>query len=412
MDATLSYFSFQRQTVGQHVGSHLSQPERCKNVLLISTISSLAGVIFLLLGAIYSASALLAAAWLLYSLGTTALITTLYFQHAEAPISQGHLRSLQKMIANSRKAAMEHFEKEPKAYALPEHAVPTECAFSQQPQAKLQFSHFVCEKQGQRDAMEDANFFTTIPTGILIGILDGHGGQQVASYVADKFARRFTKQLTKHHGDPYQAFTAAIDKLQARISTNEEWLLVGSTAAIAYVDQMNRIYTATLGDSEINIYRKDPAGSWQSIALSCVRDWRSPTDALRASIALNDPKVAYQWPERKFKPRFPNNHFGVNVSRALGDVAYGSWPPNFEPGRQSHPGVIHKAKISVNCLLPGDIVVAACDGLKDFALETEILAQVAEHEGYFDSLAKDLVDYALERKNSSDNVTTLVVHVS
>lgn len=172
----------------------------------------------------------------------------------------------------------------------------------------------------------------------------------------------------------------------------------GTTAVISFIDKNSgRIYTATLGDSEANIYRKIDK-KVKSIPLSCVRDWSSKKEAKRAAAVTNDPAKATQWPKAKNPKtlRFPSPNYGLNVSRAIGDVEFSK-------------GVIHKAKVTVNQVQPGDRIVIACDGLKDFVPEKEIVDMVKSNPGA--GLAQKLVDHALGPKMSQDNVTVLVLNV-
>ncbi len=83
----------------------------------------------------------------------------------------------------------------------------------------------------------------------------------------------------------------------------------------------------------------------------------------------------------------------LNVARALGDVSFA--------GTKEAPGVILEA---------GDILILACDGLKDYVSEYEIIEQIAKSKPSI-NLAKTLVDYAINKKESKDNVSVLILSI-
>jgi serine/threonine protein phosphatase PrpC len=172
---------------------------------------------------------------------------------------------------------------------------------------------------------------------------------------------------------------------------------------VCYVDKKtHHIYTATLGDSEANIYRKFD-DKLKSIPLSCIRDWSSKKDAHRASIALGRPQIAINWPKISNPKylRFPYPFFGINVSRSIGDVLLSGSPEK--------PGVIHKPKITRIQVKSGDLLILACDGLKDYVSDNEIVSILKNPPP---NPAKHLVNYAIDEGNSLDNVTVLAIAIN
>lgn len=421
MDATVNNYCGSSKPISVFFNQFSFSPTVTKKILLAGTISAIAVAIFVLFGSATSNPPLFSVLPIaLCVMGGIVLASALYFRfkssvsHEHSPLDG----SMHKMLVNAKKALQEHLRKEPESYAPVEMALLEVNRLYGQNHVELTLSHSFAEAIGVRDSMEDAHFYTQIPAGTLFGVLDGHAGQDVAAYAAKKFAKGFTQNLTKNLSDPYKAFNATFTALQEHILKRDGihkpdiWTMIGSTAVIAFVDRTNRIFTATLGDSELNIYRKNAVGQWKSIPLSCVRDWSSPTDALRASIALNKPELAKDWPAQAGKPRFPLPRYGLNVSRALGDAGLTRWPIDRKEEDEIKPGIIHKPKITVNQLQLGDILIAACDGLKDYVPEREILDKLAEHEHSFEQTAQSLVDYALGEKNSQDNVTVLAIQVN
>ncbi|MES2200330.1 MAG: PP2C family protein-serine/threonine phosphatase [Chlamydiota bacterium] len=310
--------------------------------------------------------------------------------------------TMEKMLKNSRKAIEEHARRSPNfAYASLQEGLPSiETMTTHTDLPPLNFSYVAAEDQGVRESMEDAHFFKEIEQGVIIGVLDGHGGVEVARFASELFWQRFPDVLTKVNGNVREAFETLIHEIHQKVAAKAEWNHIGSTAVLCFIDKStHHIYTATLGDSEANIYRKNKEGNFQSIPISCVRDWSSLKDAKRAALALGNPRIAIMWPQVNDpkRLRYPSPFFGINISRCIGDVAF-------------HSAVIHKPKITVNKLQVGDILILGCDGLKDYVPENEIVDQLYQTEAD-ENLAKRLVKYAINVKKSLDNVTILVVTV-
>ena len=55
----------------------------------------------------------------------------------------------------------------------------------------LHYTHLAIEDQGRRLQMEDRHFYLEEEKGILVGVLDGHNGVQVANYAAYRFLEQF-----------------------------------------------------------------------------------------------------------------------------------------------------------------------------------------------------------------------------
>ncbi len=304
----------------------------------------------------------------------------------------------QKMWQNCKKALKEHaFSLYPFYKGV--YAPMKEVFLSDRPQV-LTYTHLAKESQGRRAQMEDRHFIIEGEKGILVGVLDGHNGVQVANYAAYRFLEQFFSTLEFYEYNVYQAFIHFFELIQEEIEKHHPgWDQIGCTAVISYLEkETNYVYTATLGDSEANIYRLIK-GHRRSIPLSCIRNWSSKRDFASAKAALGVALPRKKNPkEMRHPPPGESVHsgFGLNVSRALGDVAY--------------KGVIHSPKITLTTLLPGDVLLLACDGLKDFVLEKEIMQIIDLHQGK-DTLVEELIDYAISFKKSTDNVTILAVFV-
>lgn len=373
-----------------------------KNALLATAIAAIAAASFLALKAAFGGTFVSAAPIAFGVLCGISTLSAFYLGMVSNAKEQSSIPQLNKLLKNSKKAIDQHRAKEQHVYA-PSNKVLKGPWLQNTP---LNFTISKAEAIGLRRTMEDATLDKKISAGSLVGIFDGHGGAEVAKYAAKRFPGIFSKHLAHSH-DPAHAFDASFLEIQKNIERMPKWNCMGSTAAICFIDKANCAFTATLGDSEVNVYRKIK-GKWKSIPLSCVRDWTSPKDAKRAAIALNSPEIAEKWPKCPTKPRFPFPTQGINVSRSLGDVYLAKWPPASIQNTVQHPGVIQKAKITFNQLQKGDILIAACDGLKDFVSEKEILAKIKACENMA-NLANELTKFALEDKKSQDNVSVLVL---
>ncbi len=311
---------------------------------------------------------------------------------------------LSKLLKNSYKAICEHRIRAnddkiaQAAYMTWTEVKASIAAPDTQMSSPLSLKYTNCELKGQRKTMEDAHFNISIAEGQLAGVFDGHGGSCVATYASLLFPVKFSQVLKETKRNVRQAFTTTLQLIHSSVSKRAEWNRIGSTAVVCFIDKhTNLIYTATLGDSEANIYRYTQ-GTLKSIPLSCVRDWSSAKDAKRAADCIGKPEIAKEWPLAKNSKhlRYPKSSSGINVSRAIGDVS---------SNIHKTPGIIQKPKITVHRLLPGDTLVVACDGLKDYVKENEIVALLAK--GNDTNVAKKLANYAINNGRSTDNVTVL-----
>ena len=314
--------------------------------------------------------------------------------------------SMKKMKVNFIKAITEHSSKMLyrgiKCYATVEEIKNSELLATTE---RLRFTFFESSSIGKsRKTMEDAHFFMKTPAGVLMGVFDGHGDSGlISNRVKERFQARFISQLALFNHDVHKTFEFLFIEIDRALS-----IPGGSTAVLTFIQNgTNLVYTATLGDSESNIYRKlnDVA---KSIPLSVLRNWSSKKEASRMALYQKDETIATDWPLMDGKSlRTPptSYHGGLNVSRAFGD---------YDSKSSITPCIINKPKITVAKILPGDLVVLACDGLKDFVPEIEIKISLFNQISREPNLAKRLVDCAIQKMTalSGDNVTVIVLQVS
>lgn len=247
-----------------------------------------------------------------------------------------------------------------------------------------------------RSTMEDTHFCTQIEQGLLFGVFDGHGGSKVAQYVKNQFAMRFAKSLQTANGHVHQAFEAVSDELQSDIASKMLYNSMGTTAVVSFIPKDTKfVYTATVADSEANIYRVIN-GKMKSIPLSITRNWSHPKEAARAAIHTDNARLAAEYPKTRDTKCLRAKR--INISRAYGDQEL--------KGTAEKPLLLHKPKISVNELQKDDILVLVSDGIKDYVKESEIVQFFSEPERD----AEALIDFALE-KSPQDNITAIVVRL-
>ena len=321
-----------------------------------------------------------------------------------APRQLSKQDALAKMIKNQTKAIVEHQEgysrlKNP-------YATTDELDLSLEnlgAATRLQTVVDIAEMQGPRVSMEDSHFFIQIEQGILAGVFDGHSGSEVGRFASEQFQARFSNQLIKNDGNVHSAFESLFDTIQKEVLQTERLDSMGSTAVVCFIDKETNIaYTATLGDSEANIYRTI-GQTTKSIPLSVVRDWKHEKEATRALIAMKMPLSELQKWTNEANPKFlrlfdPTRQMALNVSRALGDKQFTNYNGN--------PGTIHKPKITAFRVQPNDLLILACDGLKDYLPEPEIVRCIRMNRS---NPAQELAQLALNNmtRQVGDNITVL-----
>lgn len=337
----------------------------------------------------------------------------IFYQKDENPFINGQWQPkdfsleerIQKMQKNSLKAFQE-FDTNNPGYSCLKPAFDNSIHVNQLNQLTYHFF----EEQGYKNEMEDAHFIVETDQSLLAGILDGHGGDAISKLVSERFSFKFSKIMKENNGDVHASFEKTFHEIEMSIQADPDFFYEGSTAIICYIDKIrSQIFTATLGDSEATIFRKVDE-SYQVIPLSCVRNWLSSKDYKRVveQAGKNNLKLLKNWQLKKEKNakaksyRYPLSN-GLNVSRCFGDI----YALN---DSLDGPGLSHKPKITVNYLKSGDILVMGCDRLYDFVKAKEIAEQL-DQKGFHKVFAENLVTYAIEYKNSKDNVSVIAMQI-
>ncbi len=262
------------------------------------------------------------------------------------------------------------------------------------------------EKGPVRPGMEDAHFDLELPEGRLIAIFDGHGEKgRIARQVSAIFRDCFLEELEKNPDDVRKVLIDLCAKAQSEITDTSG----GTTALVTYFhNASNRIYTATLGDSELKIYRKVGEDIF-SVPVSLVRDWKSKKDEARFLKVVDNPQMQQAWlalDNSKYR-RFPPA-FGINTARSLGDLRM-RWKDetavSIKPKVSMCQAVLDEGKVE-------DRLIFACDGLWDFSNEEQLIETVIRPHWDNPNLADHIVEYAIRTVKSQDNVTVMVGKLS
>lgn len=263
-----------------------------------------------------------------------------------------------------------------------------------------------------RPSMEDAHFDMVLPEGHLIGIFDGHGEKgRIARQVSTIFQKHFQSELEKTPDDIRRVFIDLCQRAQSEITDTSG----GTTALVVYFhNASNRFYTATLGDSEMRIYRKI-GDDIISIPVSLVRDWKSDKDCKRFLDVVDNEEVKQEWLKeqnpkmRRFPPpsTVGGRAVGINTSRSLGDLRM-LWKGETAVGRKPKVSMTQAADYEG----VQDKVVFACDGLWDFANEQQLIDTVLKPFWNDPNLSEHIVQYAIHTAKSLDNVTVMVGSLS
>jgi len=294
-----------------------------------------------------------------------------------------------KMQKNAHKALVEHVELVKDPLFITDAEFDHEIATHPETLAVEKAFSSVSVK-GARPSHEDFFAKKESDNFTFIVLLDGHGGKAVAEFAGHALLECMN-YLEENCDNFKEAIEAVFELIQKQIIQNIKWNAMGSTAVCCFIQKSKGfVYTATLGDSEANIYRK-VGESIKSIPLSCVRNWHSKKDSLRyanfyasrsisalfsleGSISASSCEAMQKVEVQKILTKIRahpskmirTRHMGLNVSRSFGDDS-----PN-----DKHL-VIQKPKVSVFEIKPGDTLVMACDGLKDYVSESKIIEQMS-----------------------------------
>jgi len=232
---------------------------------------------------------------------------------------------------------------------------------------------------GQRSEQQDA-FIRSFDSkyGTLLGVFDGHGGDEASKLCAKHVSSHFFECL-----DGAVLSELALGDTLINAANNLRHYDAGTTASLAYLPLAeDAVYTAVIGDSPIIVGQR---GLF----------WLSPQHNVRSNVAE---RTAAQMRGGSYSQGYIWNGFsgpGLQMSRALGDAAMGKVISNVPD--------IKRLEVSEY-----DFVLVGSDGLFDPRNEdTDKAAQTLVEKIQSGATAEDLVAYALSVP-TGDNVTAVL----
>ncbi len=264
----------------------------------------------------------------------------------------------------------------------------------------------LCGVCGFRDSMEDEHWHddATLGDGVLgVGIFDGHGGSDASIHVSRRWGDAL-RATPSWPGRPADALRETCVAVETEMWDDEpRFFACGTTALAALLFPDGRMVCANVGDTEcLRIPFNDDEDADNDFVSSQTHRPHFPAEKARIEAANG----------RVVRGRIND---GLSVSRSFGDFEYKSpKKPMFERMISCEPFVDERA------LVPGDLLVLACDGLWDFVTADQVRWFVrtsnatsndaAASTSQAQRLADDLANYALD-KGSVDNVSVFVVRV-
>jgi len=234
--------------------------------------------------------------------------------------------------------------------------------------------------KGQRPYQEDRLFIATYQEGTLIGVFDGHGGNEVSQIAVDTLPGYFADEISEPKATP----RTALKKTIAKVNKLTKDKMAGSTLSLAFIPLNKKIvYCAVIGDSPIII--KDSKGAINISPDHNVRTNEAEAQAVRDRGGFVVDGYAY------------HNRFamGLQMARALGDAELSKV--------LSRKPDIYSVRINKD-----SFVIVATDGAfdpghYDFKVAAEAVVKLVGDGGE----AQAIVDRAIQIK-TGDNVSALV----
>ena len=236
--------------------------------------------------------------------------------------------------------------------------------------------------KGKRSYNEDRSSVLRRGNITLCGIYDGHGGEEVSSFLKKKLGSTLIENTdTAFHTTSARQCCKKVSQ-QLNTYLEKKHILSGSTALVAMIKN-NEIITVNVGDCRGIICR-------DGLAIPLTKDHKPGTVEEKARIQKMGGKIQFD--------RNIDGHRvqGMSVSRSFGDsdVKYVSDTPD----------------INRFNLKPEDsFILLASDGLWD-SLENQQVAEFIKAKKGEPKLLEKLAKLAIT-KGSSDNITIALVHL-
>ena len=245
---------------------------------------------------------------------------------------------------------------------------------------KIQFYTKEYMNEKHNESMEDIitikKNFNNDPNKFLFCLFDGHCGNESAKFSSEKFPKIFQESLQKN-SNIEKALTESFLKLDELTKKIEDFLYIGNTATIIYIDK-NTIYSANVGDSRSLLLCYDKP-------IRLTYDHKCSDDSEKKRIIKAGGSIR-------------NNRLNCDlaISRAIGDNEYKKF------GLIANP-YISKKNISYN----EKYCVIASDGIWDFVCDETVynIGMMCDKGNEF---CEKLMNVAIN-VGSKDNISCIVI---
>jgi serine/threonine protein phosphatase PrpC len=260
--------------------------------------------------------------------------------------------------------------------------------------------HFACMK-GYRNEMEDTydispNFF---------GIYDGHGGKEVANYLAENLGNR-VKQNTSGSTSEYVLLTTINDTFYEIDKELQQYSEQGSTAICAFMKN-NQVYIMNTGDSRAviktqeELYDDDVNGYGLGFRYTIDHKPNEPNE--RKRIEKSGSFVGFGSPGSTVFRVDAN----LAVSRAFGDFSSKNKDlPMDEQSIIPGPEVYMFSDRKKHLMAVWNYIVLACDGVWD-VMSNDLMVEFIGNR-IDNKLCSDILDRCL-KNGSTDNMSIMII---
>jgi serine/threonine protein phosphatase PrpC len=237
---------------------------------------------------------------------------------------------------------------------------------------------------GRRDYQEDRMVVHKTPRGVLLAILDGHGGAQVSDGGAKRIARTWGTMLRKSQ-DCLMAMKMTFDRINQTFRDSR----AGSTLSVVWIPASNDVaWVGVLGDSPVVILK---AGG-KELSVSPEHNVRSNVSEANAAMS----RGGVIWCGYLSDPEECTRHASLQMSRALGN-------------RHLDRVLSREPEIYPVPLDKDSYVLVASDGVFDPGHADLKAAVKLVHEIAKKSNAKAIVKNATDVLKTGDNASAILV---
>jgi len=265
-----------------------------------------------------------------------------------------------------------------------------------------------CSDKGKNKKNEDRfvalKSLPSDPSSSFFGVFDGHGGDKASTYCQKHLHENITTEEC-YASNKRQAIISGFTKTDKKFLKKMEDS--GTTAVCCLLTQNGKqLYVGNTGDSRCIISCKG-----QAIPLS--KDHKPSDPAEQKRIESTEHKIVSETILVNGKRTLMYRIDGVlAVSRAIGD---GDFKDKADAGPEAQ-AITCVPDVEERALKDNDeFLVLACDGLWDVMTNQEVVDFVSKRltkdmtDEYIQTVAEQLVSYAIKEKSSPDNVTAVVV---